>query len=482
MKLWPTLTATSVAALVLAGSTCGAIAQNAAQTAIEAAKKYSGLTLNYTSEAGLQALDPIDFSGPLFEQLTGIKINVIELPHEEMFTKVMAEHQAGTGAYDLINLVPAWLTDMASVGVLEPLDPFIDQFGYRAELDDIAPAFRDSWMTYDGKIYGLPDDGDVHLLYYRKDLFGDPENQAAYKEKTGKDLAPPTTWEDFNEICQFFTDKLGPDVYGAGMILSRGQVEYGFMSRFRVEGGKFFDPETMKATINSPAGIKALTDLVNETSCQPPGVQDWGYVEVLSAWLAGDLAMTMSWPPYGRWSAGYGLDRAELDWVPQSQIVGKVGYALPPGGAPELAAGMILAIPTASKNKEAAYLFAQWLNSMETSLQRVQLPYAQRDPFRLSHYSSEEYRSRWPEAGEYLDALKDGGTKGLLDLSIKGTFQYQDALARAVQAALAGSDPTEVLNTAAAEWDQITESIGIEAQTLAYRDWAAKPNAYPPGN
>ena len=33
-----------------------------------------------TYEAGLQALDPRNFSGPLWEQLTGIKSNVVELP------------------------------------------------------------------------------------------------------------------------------------------------------------------------------------------------------------------------------------------------------------------------------------------------------------------------------------------------------------------------------------------------------------------
>ena len=52
--------------------------------------------------------------------------------------------------------------------------------------------------------------------------------------------------------------------------------------------------------------------------------------------------MTISWPPYGRWAAGYGTDQEVLSWVPKSTIAGKVGYALPPGGHPELAAGFAL--------------------------------------------------------------------------------------------------------------------------------------------
>ena len=46
------------------------------------------------------------------------------------------------------------------------------------------------------------------------------------------------------------------------------------------------------------------------------------------------------------------------------------GYSLPPGGTPQLAAGFSLSVSSSSKNKEAAYLFIQWLNSEEISLQR----------------------------------------------------------------------------------------------------------------
>jgi len=46
-------------------------ADDSAFRAVEAAKAHSGVTLNMTYEAGLQALDPRNFSGPMWEQLTG---------------------------------------------------------------------------------------------------------------------------------------------------------------------------------------------------------------------------------------------------------------------------------------------------------------------------------------------------------------------------------------------------------------------------
>lgn len=453
-------------------------AQSAADAAVEAAKQYAGITLTYTSEAGLQALDPINFSGPLWEKLTGIHIQTVEIPTNEMFTKTLAEHRAGTGAYDVIQAIPAWLPDLVNAGALEPLDEYIDKFGYREELKGIAPAFQ-SQGSYDGVTYGLPDDGDVFLFYYRTDLFGDAANQQEFKAEYGYDLAPPTTWEQFNQIATFFTKKLAPDTYGAALIQASGLVHFLFEERFRVAGGRFFDADSMDATINSDIGVQVLTDMVAQNANFPPGSQGWGSVDVLSAWLAGDLAMMVWWPPPGRWSEGYGTDQEALSWVPKTTVAGKVGYAPMPGGTPELAAGFALAVSADSQHKEAAYLFAQWLNSDEISTQRVMLPYALRDPFRNSHYESAEYRALWPNAGAYLDALKASAEAGLLDLSVSNTAAYEESLNRAITAALAGGDPKELLDQAAEEWNAITDEVGRDLQKEVYAAWAAHPNAYP---
>jgi len=252
-----------------------------------------------------------------------------------------------------------------------------------------------------------------------------------------------------------------------------------FQERFRMEGGKFFDTETMKATVNSPVGLKVFQEMLAENKFMPPGVEQFGFVENLAAFLAGQSAMTISWPPYGRWAAGYGTDQEVLSWVPKSTIAGKVGYALPPGGHPELAAGFALSVSSTSKNKDAAYLFIQWLNSEDISMQRVQLPYALRDPFRDSHFTSPEYLAKWPDAKDYLAALGEGAKTGLLDLSLLQTDKYEEVLRQAISKLWAGDDPKAILDAAAGEWDAITEKIGVDKQKAVYQAWAAKSGAYP---
>jgi multiple sugar transport system substrate-binding protein len=468
--------------LTLAGGG-GVLAQeSAADRAVEAAKEYEGTEITIVWEAGLQSLDPLNYSAPRWKELTGIDVQVIEVPTAEMFTKILQEHRAGTGAYDALNVIPSWMPDLVHAGALEPLDSYIDNYGYRDGLQDIAPVYRDNQMTVDGEIYGLPDDGDVFIFYYRKDIFADPENQTQFKEQYGYDLAPPKTWKEFGEIGRFLTDKYAPEMYGAAFFGDPALRQMMFQERFRVEGGRFFDPETMKATVNSDIGVRVLTEMRDELDFMPPGAAAWGFVENLAAFLAGDTAMTISWPPYGRWAAGYGTDEEALSWVPASEIAGKVGYALPPGGHPELAAGFSLAVSASSENKEAAYLFIQWLNSEEISSERVMLPYALRDPFRTAHFESDAYQSLWPDAPEYLTTLQEAANTGLLDLSILQTDRYEEPLRKAFSRLWAGDDPKVILDDVAAQWNAVTEQIGMEAQRAAYEDWASKPNAYPEGS
>ena len=454
-------------------------AESAAEIAVKEAQKYKGTEITIVWEAGLQALDPLNFSGPMWEKLTGIKVKVVEVATAEMFTKIMQDYRSGAGAYDALNVIPAWMPDLANAGALEPLDDYVAKYGYADELQKIAPTYRDNQMKVGDKIFGFPDDGDVFLMYYRKDIFGDPKIQEEFKAKTGHDLAVPKTWAEFDEVGQFLTDKLAPNTYGAAFFRQPPYTMFMFQERFRNEGGKFFDADTMKATINSDVGVKVLTDMRNENKFMPPGVEQFGFVENLAAFLQGQTAMTISWPPYGRWAAGYGTDQEVLSWVPKSTIAGKVGYALPPGGHPELAAGFALSVASKSKNKDAAYLFIQWLNSEDISMQRVQLPYALRDPFRDSHFTSPEYLAKWPDAKDYLAALGEGAKTGLLDLSLLQTDKYEEVLRQMISKLWAGDDPKAIADAAAAEWDAITDKIGVDKQKAVYQAWAAKSGAYP---
>src|SRR5215207_3906010 len=414
---------------------------DSAQAAVDAANALDPkpADLNVVWEDSLQTQDPLVFTGPLWEELTGIKINLIPKQFTDLFASQVAEHLGATGAYDVVTFPPAWTADIVAQGIAEPLDPYIGQYMAQADLDDYHPLYREL-MTYGGQRYGLFDDGDVIILYYRKDLFEDPANMEAYQAQYGAPLAPPATWEEYDQIQTFFTEQGGGNTYGGVSQRAPGQVFGWFSEEFRNRGGRFFDEATLDATLDSQAGIETLTRMVASNRTMPPGIETWDFLAVLAGWMSGQLAMIGgTWPPIGRWSEGATAE--QLNWIPETQVQGKVGYAVMPLGHSLHNGGFSLGVSADSPSKEAAYFFIQWMTSPTISMQRVMLPYALRDPYRLSHFASEEYRGMWPTAGAYLDTLQEAADGALLDLILPGTAEYMTAIDQAVTAAQAGTEP-----------------------------------------
>jgi multiple sugar transport system substrate-binding protein len=451
-------------------------ADGSAFRAVEAAKQYAGITLNMTYESGLQALDPRNFSGPVFEQLTGIKSNVVELSNPDQYSKAVAEHIAGSGAYDVLDISPAWTPSMADGGVIAPLDDYIAKYMNMADLEDYHPLYK-ALPTYKGKIWGFFDDGDMFALYYRKDVFEDRKLKEAYQAKFSKPLEVPKTWEDYAQVAQFITDNLAPNIYGAGHFRKAGSPgnQFDFLQQYRANGGKFFD-DNMKAQLASEPGVKTLTNMLAANAASIPGNNELDAVSLWAAWLQGKVAMIYSWPPTGRMTAGYSQSDKAINFVPQSTIADKVGYAVVPGN-PEHATGYNKALSADSPNAEAAYLFMQWACSPPVSLARCMLPYALRDPYRISHFKSDLYGKLFPTAKEYLANLNASANVGLLDIIMPGAQDYFLSLDRMCTAVWAGADPMASLQTAAAEWDATTDRLGADSQKAYYTEYLKLPGA-----
>lgn len=464
-------------AQAIAASTEGPM-DGSAYRAVQAAKQYSGSTINMTYEAGLQALEPRNYSGPLWQELTGISSNVIELPHPDQYSKPIAENFAGSRAYDIIDIEPAWLPAMAEGGVIAPIDDLLAQHANPADQDDYHPLYR-AMTTYKGKNWGFFDDGDVFMLYYRKDIFENQSLKDAYRATFNQDLRVPETWDEYAQVAQFISDQMAPDVYGAAHFRKFGSPgnQFAFLQQYRSNGGVFFDDE-MKSLIASDAGVRTLEQMIAANNGSIPGNNEMDAVAQWVAWLQGRIAMIFSWPPSGRLSAGYSQSDAAINFVPQSSIAGKVGYAVMPGKNGEHASGYVKALTTDAPNADAAYLFMQWTTSPPISLARVVVPFALRDPYRLSHFTSPLYRALWPNAKDYLIGLNNAANSAVIDMIMPGWQDYALSLDRMCTAVWAGQDPKEALETAAAEWDRTTSKLGIDSQRDAYEQFKKLPGAF----
>ena len=403
---------------------------------------------------------------------------MIEAPFAQLYSKAIAEHIAQTGAIDILDTSPVWVPDFADRGVIVPIDGRIAKYKAQATLKDYHPLYR-ALMNYKGKTWGFFDDGDVWNLYYRKDIFANAKLKAAYQAKFKRSLRVPRTWDEFVETSQFITDQMAPKVYGGaeGRGLGNPGNQFYFFQQFRARGGEFFNPQTMKALINNAIGVKTMQSIMLELKASPPGIEKLSFVDSWVKWLQGTTAMIYAWPPTGRISENYAQRDKSFSFLPKSKIAGKVGYALVPQINGEHAGSALRCVSADSKNQEAAYLFTQWATSPSISLQRVQLPYTLRDPYRISHYKSKQFRSRWPAAGEYLKALNDAANNAVLDPIMTGAADYANALDRAMTAMYAGKDIKTALDDTAKEWDRITDKLGVSKQRASYAAFLKLPGS-----
>ena len=97
----------------------------------------------------------------------------------------------------------------------------------------------------------------------------------------------------------------------------------------------------MKAQLASAAGVTTLNQMIAQNKASMPGNNDLDAVAQWAAWLQGKVAMIFSWPPTGRMSSNYAQRDKAINFIPQSSIADKVGYAVVPGGNGEMASGYV---------------------------------------------------------------------------------------------------------------------------------------------
>ena len=423
-----------------------------------------GITINAGMHAGSLAA-PLYLYGPEFEKQWNVKINVVEIPYEVFYTKMMIELATQSGAFDIIWAPATYFGDF--VPYLLPVDRYIPLAD--PHLDDIITKFREEVCFYGGKFYGGIYDGDVVVYYYRKDLFDDPVNAATFQLMYGYKLAPAKTWEQYLDIAEFFCESVsGLDVDKSGKIGDFWGVteEYRKERSYTFWGAKFFGyqseedrglyfvPDTMQPLVNSEAGIKAEQIRMDLLKFAPPGNLGWGYGEAGGASMGGDIAQQTSWASLGTQA----LDPS------QSKIVGKWYIAPMPGGATIFSGTSIIAVVATTKIPEMAYRFSTYLTGPEVTLKAAADPTTGVDPSRYSHFTPGGLEPAW-----LYSMIPANIDIGYPELNIPGTGRLNEILGTyTMKAEAEGLTAKQAMDAVAADWKKLVERMGLARIKQAY--------------
>jgi sorbitol/mannitol transport system substrate-binding protein len=330
-----------------------------------------------------------------FTEETGVKVNFVVLPDQDLRQKVTAAASTKSGLYDVVMISPVEVqSGWAANKWIQPLNdkfsalPQKEQDDY--DVKDLIPAVADS-LSVDGKLYSLPFYGESNITYYRKDLF----------DKAGITMPDRPTWTDIAAAAKKLNDP-GNGVYGIAL---KGIPQYGQLAPLMTEvnsyGAAWFD-ENWNPQFTSPEFKKAVTDYVNLVkTAGEPGPASVGFVEGLNLMSQGKAAIWVD----ATVAAGALADPKT------SKVVGKIGYAAAPTEGCDKGSHWLyawsLSLVSGAKNPDAAFAFMRWA----TSRGYIQLV-ADTDGWenippgtRTSTYKNENYLKVAPFAPVTLDAM-----------------------------------------------------------------------------
>jgi multiple sugar transport system substrate-binding protein len=255
-----TLFTLSIAAMIAAAG-CGSSGNGgSASPGATTAPEPSGSSAAGASSSAGSGFDPTSVSGDL--TLQGWSAGAVEAP---ILDKVLQDFQAAypnikvkfepiAGDYAAamaakfssqdvpdvfyVDSGPAatWIED----GSLQPLDEYIAKSGF--DTSKFYPAYLDAFKGPDGKLYGLPKDGNTIAMAYNSDILS----------KAGV-TTPPTTWEELTAAVDKLKGQSGLD---APLCLSPS-LDRALAFIYQAGGGLFNEDKTA-AIIDSPESVKGI--------------------------------------------------------------------------------------------------------------------------------------------------------------------------------------------------------------------------------
>lgn len=371
-----------------------------------------------------------------FGEETGATVEYTVVPYDQIQSTATLDVQSGAAEYDVYQFWYTSIGALAADGVLVDITDFISQSGVLDE-SDYLPEIYDPYTIFDGRRYGVPFDGDYHMLFYNVEIL----------EDAGVEV--PTTWDEYVDVVRTITEQSsGDSVYGTALLGRNTAFDVGssFFNRLATMGGSPFTDDGTP-NMDSPEAIAAAASMAEVAPHAVPTPVETGFDTALAQWLGGNIGVIEAWTDLGAFSQDPDGSEVIDGWGVAPLPVGEGGEP-----ASALNAGWAFGISTTAPNPELAEAFLEFAGSPEMNVELSTTIGSGVDPIYNSTLESEEYAEfapqvqevamqaaqnlmSWPtvpESPELISILNDE-----LGLMLQGTKTPEETM-RAVQAGWSG--------------------------------------------
>jgi multiple sugar transport system substrate-binding protein len=373
-----------------------------------------------------------------FKIATGTDVRVTIVPYDQIRAKAIVDVQSGAAEYDVFDYWYTTVGELAHQDVLEDLTDFIEQ-SQDIDAADFIASIYDPYTLVDGRRWGLPFDGDSHVLFYNRELLW----------AAGFD-GPPRTWDAYVRMAARITDD-HPEggVHGAVLPAQAAPIIIGsaFANRLAGFGGRFLDNGKPALDERAVAAAASMLAVARYT----PDPAKIAFDAALELFLSGKVAMMEFWTDLGV----YAEDPR------QSKVAGKWGVApLPVGGANSkpvaaLNAGFALGVSRASGEKELAKQFVKFATSKQVNLELITTGGSGIDPTRRSTLTAPQYSRFAPQVQKAARLALNGNGAISWPTSDKSP-ELMEKLSDQLSLMLQGRKrPETAVSDAQAAWEQV---------------------------
>lgn len=409
----------------------------AESTEAPAEKQFTGQTLNFLT------IQPHNVAAQnlatWFEEETGAKVELIVVPYDNVIEKAVLDVTSGANEIDVIEYWYPGLGTLVENNTLENLDQWYVDSADWLKVDDFFPVYFDTFTKIGDSRYGIPYDGDMHLLWYLKPMLEKYE------------LEVPKTWDEYLSVCQTITEGEKGEAYGCAIMGAKSPLILigTYLNRLGSFGGSFFDAEG-NPTINSPEAVAALQALVDQSKYALPTPSAVAFDEALGAWFSAKTGMVEFWTDLG----------GMTDDPASSKIVGEWGVVPLPKGPGEkgrvvasVNAGFGVGVSAGSQKKDLAYAFLSFIASPEVAA-RYNTVVGGIDPVRKSTLENPKFIEF--VGSEVAEAIKVSHANAVVWPTDAKWFTLQEPLTDNLSLALTGDKtPQQALDDTQKAWEEI---------------------------
>lgn len=349
-------------------------------------------------------------------QKNGVTAKLLEFSTsaDEQRQQFVQRQEAKSGECDVFSSDVIWTAEFASQKWLYDLSPYID-----TRRDELIEATLET-ATFDGKVWGMPQQTDAGFVYYRTDQVTDK----------------PTTWQ---EVYKQAGEKNGIVYQGN----SYEGLTVNFLELAFAAGGKVLSDDGKKSEISSAENVKALQLMADgvKNKVAARGVTTYMEEESRRYFESGKATFMRNWPyAYALGQKAKGV-KGKFDVMPFPEFEG--------GGKAGILGGHNQVVSVYSKNPGGAL---KWIDHVTGSEhQKVQFLEASQSPTLKAIYDDPEVQKKYAFATQLRDAVSQAKSRPVSPVY----SQVSQAIYKNVNAALSGKvTPEEALKTAQTEMDK----------------------------